>query len=188
MLFYTCVPEMKIIWCIVRQKWSETDIIWSHFGPFFCSFIHLTTRQKKLLKKRKKRLEVYLHFLKVCHKWQSHNVWFLRYKAWHNFLLFWTIFCPFTTIATQRPKFLKKWKTRLEISSLYTSVTKAVIICFTVAEIWNATDVFVIFHFVHFLPFYPLNSPKNQKFKKLRKSPRYIIILHMGTKNYDQMM
>ena len=117
MLFYTCVPEMKIIWCIVRQKWSETDIIWSHFGPFFCSFIHLTTRQKKLLKKRKKRLEVYLHFLKVCHKWQSHNVWFLRYKAWHNFLLFWTIFCPFTTIATQRPKFLKKWKTRLEISS-----------------------------------------------------------------------
>ena len=136
---------MKIIWCIVPEIWSATDRILSHFSPFSCSFIPLTTRQNKLLKKRKKRLDIYHHFTKVCHKWQSHDVWFLRYEAWHNFLSFWTIFCPFTTLATQRPKFLKKWKTRLEISSFYTSVTTAVIICFTVALIWNATDVFVVF-------------------------------------------
>ena len=40
----------------------------------------------------------------------------------------------------------------------------------------------------HFLPFHPPSSPKNQNFKKLRKNPADIIILHMCTKNYDQMM
>ena len=40
----------------------------------------------------------------------------------------------------------------------------------------------------HFLPFYPLNNPKNQNFQKMKKIPRDIIILHMCTKNYDQMM
>ena len=37
----------------------------------------------------------------------------------------------------------------------------------------------------YFLPFY---SPKNQNFEKMKKMPGDIIILHMCTKNYDQMM
>ena len=40
----------------------------------------------------------------------------------------------------------------------------------------------------YFLPFYPPNSPKNQNFEKMKKTPGDIIILHMCTKNYDQMM
>ena len=40
----------------------------------------------------------------------------------------------------------------------------------------------------HFLPFYSPNSPKNQNFEKMKKTPGDIIILHMCTKNYDQMM
>ena len=40
----------------------------------------------------------------------------------------------------------------------------------------------------HFLSFYPSNSPKNQNFEKLKKALGTIIILHMCTKNYDQMM
>ena len=35
----------------------------------------------------------------------------------------------------------------------------------------------------YFLPFYPLNSPQN--FKKMKKTPGDIIILHNCTKNYD---
>ena len=38
-----------------------------------------------------------------------------------------------------------------------------------------------------FLPFYSPNSPKNQNFEKMKKTTGDII-LHMGTKNYDQMM
>ena len=49
---------------------------------------------------------------------------------------------------------------------------------------WSATDrIFVILD--HFLPFNPQDSPKNQIFKKMKKMPGDIIILHMYTKNYD---
>ena len=33
--FYTCIPQMMIIWCMVPEIWSVTDRIFSHFGPFF---------------------------------------------------------------------------------------------------------------------------------------------------------
>ena len=46
----------------------------------------------------------------------------------------------------------------------------------------------VIFNFGLFLPFYPPNSPKNQNLKAMKKTPADIIILHMCTKNYGQMM
>ena len=33
--FYTCVPQMAIIWCMVSEKWSMTDRIFCLFGTFF---------------------------------------------------------------------------------------------------------------------------------------------------------
>ena len=63
------------------------------------------------------------------------------------------------------------------------------IICYTVSQIWSVTDVTVSFHFgIFFLPFYSPNSPKYQSFNKMKKAPRDIIILHMRTKNYDQII
>ena len=118
----------------------------------------------------------------------------MMYGSWdmecngQNFLSFWTIFCPFTPLTTQKIKILKKWKKHLEISSFYTSVPKIMIICYTVPEIWHMTDVIVIFHFGLFLPFYPPNSLKNQNFQKRKIMHGDIIILHMCTKNYNQMM
>ena len=38
------------------------------------------------------------------------------------------------------------------------------------------------------LPKSPKNQSKNQNLKKTKKTPGDIIILHMCTKNYDQMM
>ena len=76
---------------------------------------------------------------------------------------------------------LKKWKKHLEILSFYNSIPKIMIICYTVAEIWRVTDVIVIFHFGLFLPFYP-QQHKKSKWKKMKKTPRDIIILHMCTK------
>ena len=49
------------------------------------------------------------------------------------------------------------------------------------------TDV-IILHFGPFFALSPPNSPKNQNFEKVKKTPGDIIILHMCTKNYDQMM
>ena len=40
----------------------------------------------------------------------------------------------------------------------------------------------------NFLPFYPPNSLKNKNFKKLKKAPGGIILLHKFTKNHDHML
>ena len=59
------------------------------------------------------------------------------------------------------------------------------IISYIVPEIWCVMDVIVIFYFGLFLPFYPLTAPKIKNFKKMRKRPGDLIILHKCTKNYD---
>ena len=59
------------------------------------------------------------------------------------------------------------------------------IICYTVPEIWHVTDVIVIFHSGLF---FALLQPKKKNFKKTKKTPGDIIILHMCTKHYDQIM
>ena len=78
---------------------------------------------------------------------------------------------PLPPLVAQKMKISTKWKEPMEISSFYTSVSKTMIICYTVPEIWCMTDVIVIFDFGlgNFLPFYPHNSPKNQNFKKMKK-------------------
>ena len=57
-----------------------------------------------------------------------------------------------------------------------------------VPDIWSATHRILC----HFGPFFamlpPLNNPENQNFKKLRKTPREIIIFHMCTINDNHMM
>ena len=81
-----------------------------HFRIFFCPFTPLTTWKIKHLKKWKNTWSYY-HFTHVDQTWQPYKVWFLRYGAdGHNFLSFWTIFCPFTPLTTQKIKILKKGK------------------------------------------------------------------------------
>ena len=62
------------------------------------------------------------------------------------------------------------------------------IIYYTVPEIWCVTDV-IIFH-CRLLPFTPppLTAQKIKMKKKMKKNPRDMIVLHMCTKNYYQMM
>ena len=100
------------------------------------------------------------------------------------------IFCSFTAATVQKIKILKKWKNCLQISSLYIDVPKIMIRWCTVCEIWCMTEVINISHFGLFfaLLLTTLKSPKNLNFKKMKKNPGDIIILHRRTKNYDQMM
>ena len=62
------------------------------------------------------------------------------------------------------------------------------IICYTVPEIWPMTDVIVIFHFGLYFALYtpPLpKNPKNQNFKKMKKTPGNIVILYKCTEDYN---
>ena len=51
---------------------------------------------------------------------------------------------------------------------------------------WQMELLFFILGY--FLPFYPPNSPKNQNFEKMKKTPGDIIILHKCIKNHDHML
>ena len=99
----------------------------------------------------------------------------MMYGSWdkechrQNLFSFWTIFCSFTPLTTQKIK-IKKKKQHLQISSFYTSVPWMTIIWSIVTEIWSMADII----FCHF-----------QKFEKMKKTPRAIIILQKCTKNHD---
>ena len=84
------------------------------------------------------------------------------FSFWAIFLLFYLSNNP--KIKREKKK-EKKRKKRLKIASLYNSVTKILIICYTVPEIWHVTDIIIF----HFLPFYPTNSLKNQNLQKWKK-------------------
>ena len=79
----------------------------------------------------KKNLSVALHICKaIYHIYMALQIWSATDKF---FLSFWTVFCPFTILTTRKNENFKKLKREpLEISSFYTSVTKIMIICYTV--------------------------------------------------------
>ena len=163
--FCTCVPQITIIWCMVPEIWSATDIIFCHFGSFFALWPYEQPKSIKILKKGKTCLEI-LSFYTCDHKWQSH-VQFLRYGAWLTlFFVILPIFFPFTQLITQKIKTLKERKKCLLILLFYTCVPK--IIWCMVPEIWSATDTFFII-VDHFLPGYSSTNPENQNFEKMKR-------------------
>ena len=86
----------------------------------------------------------------------------------------------------ENPNIKKKQQQKsLEISSFYTNVPKFMIIGYTVPEILHVTDNF---HFGLYFSLLASNSPKNEKFKIIKKTPGDIIILHRCTKNHDHML
>ena len=115
------------------------------FGPISYPFTPLTTWKIRILKKWKKTLRCY-HFIHVYHKWQSYDVWFLRYGArrteffviWGNFYPFYlTLFCPFTIFCPnnlENQNFKRKIKKTSEDKKVW-SVPKTMTICYTVPEI-----------------------------------------------------
>ena len=80
--FYTCVPKMTIIWFMVPEISSTTEIFLS-FWTIFCPFSPLII-QKLKFKKNEKNIWSYYFFTHMYHKWQSSDVWFLRYGVWQT--------------------------------------------------------------------------------------------------------
>ena len=119
------------------------------FWTVFCPVIPLTTLKIKILKWKKKKKkppgDIILHMCTINDNHMMYVSWGIEPDG-HNFLSFWTVFCPFTPLTIWKIKILKNWKKSLEISSFYTSVPKIMIICKPVPEIWHVTDV-IIFHF-----------------------------------------
>ena len=71
------------MWCMVPEIWSMTERIFCDFGPFFALLPPSQPGKSKFWKNEKKSWRYY-HFTHVYHKWQSHDIWFLRYEAWQT--------------------------------------------------------------------------------------------------------
>ena len=110
----------------------------------------------------------YHNFTVVYQKWQSYDVWFLRYGVLQRFLSFWTIFCPFNPLTTQKIKILKTMKKHpgdIIILHVYHK-WKSYHVWFLRYGAWQ-TYFFVILG--HFLLFYPTKS----KFWKNERTPSF---------------
>ena len=122
--FSTSVPKIMIRWCKVPEIWCVTDVIIFRFGPIFALL--------PLRKSRKTTWDIIiLYKCNINGNYMMHGSWDVKRER-QNFLSIWVISCPFTPLTTQKIKILKKWKKHLEISSLYTSVPKIMIIRYTV--------------------------------------------------------
>ena len=162
---------------MIYSSWDiECDrlklVIMGHFLPFY---LPPSKNQKNQNFKKTKN-----HFTQVYQKPQSYEVQFLRYRVRLNFLSFWAIFCPFTTLPPNDPenqnfeKKKKKWKKCLKILSLYTYMC-------TINEDHMIYGIYI------FLPFQPPDNLENQNFN-IEKTPGDIITLHICTINDNHMM
>ena len=90
--FYTYVPKITIIW------YGETDRFFWSFWSIFCPFTPLTTQKIKHFKKIEKKTLRDITILQMFnHKWQSYDVWFLRYGVRQIF------FCHFGLFSALLP-------------------------------------------------------------------------------------
>ena len=94
--FYTCVPYMTIIWCMVPEKWSVTGRIFIIFDCFLLFYLpdNPKTQNFEKLKKTPRDI-IILHMCIINNNQMMYGSWNIKRNR-QNFLLFWTIFSPFT--------------------------------------------------------------------------------------------
>ena len=147
---------MTVISCMVPKIWRATDIIFCHFGPFFAILPLYGPRKSKFWKNEQHSWRYY-HFTNTCHKWQSHDVWFLRYEMQQTeFLIILDHFLPFyspNNLKNQNFEKLRKIPGDIIISHMCTINNNH--IWYIVPEIWSVTER-IFCHFGPFFAFSPL--------------------------------
>ena len=95
------------------------------FWTIFCPVTHLKIWKIKILKNWNVFSGdniIILHMSTINENHMMYNSWDMK-RDRQNFLSFWTFFCLFTPLTTQKNKILKKWKNCLDILSFYTCVS-----------------------------------------------------------------
>ena len=188
---------------MVPNTWSATEffVTVDCFLPFYPPMDTENQNFEKILKNTWR----YYHFTNVYHKWQSYDVWFLRYGVQQTeFFVILDHFLPF--YPPNNPKnqnFEKMKKTPGDIIILHMctindnhmmygswdidSTSSPAHLALGKRLIFSATDrLFVTLD--HSLPFYHPNNLENQNLEKTKKTPGDIIILHLCTINDNHIM
>ena len=76
---------------------------WS-FLVIFCTFTWITTWKSKVLKKKKKKPRdiIILHKCTKNHDHMLYCSWDMAWNGCNVYFSFWAIFCPFTSLTTQK--------------------------------------------------------------------------------------
>ena len=119
----------------------------------------------------------------MYHKWQSYDVWFLRYWAQQTecfvILGYFLLFYSPKTLSTKNENHMMYDFGDMEHNRQNFYHFGLSFAHHKIYDSWdmkcNRQNIFVILG--HFLPFYPPNSPKNENIKKLKKTPTDIIMI-----------
>ena len=168
---------MAIIWCKVPEIWSMTDIIFCYSGLSFALLPPYQPRKSKFWKNKNNTWRY--HFTNVHHKWQSYDVWFLKYRVrvtkffviLDHFLLFY----PPLDLEIQNFEKVKKLPEDIIILQMCNINDSHM----TYGS-WDTEcdrENFLSFCTI-FCPFIPLTTQKIKILKKWKKHLEIIIILH----------
>ena len=143
------------------------------FWVFCCTFSPLTTWKIKTLTLKKTPGNIII--LHICNINDNH----MMYGSWdkehdrHNFLSFWTVFCPFTHLCTQKINFfLKNGKNTWRYH--FTNINDS----YMIPQIWSATDR-ISCHFGLFFALLPTYGSRKSIFlKKWKKHPKISFYKH----------
>ena len=107
--FYNCVLQMRIIWCMVPEILSTTDIIFCHFRLFFTLLTPYNPENQNFeIMKTIPGGIIILNMSTINENHMMYDSWDMEHDR-QDFFSFWTIFCPFTPpsplwLTTQRIK------------------------------------------------------------------------------------
>ena len=134
---------------------------------------------------------IILHICTINDNHMLYGSWEMECDT-HNFLSFWTVFCPVTPLRTQKIKILKSEKRKKEKKNWRFYHLTHVYHKWESCNVWflrygaSRTDYFC--HFGPFSPVYSPNNLKNQNFEKIKQTARDNIILHMCNRNENHVM
>ena len=138
--FYTCVPKIKVMWCMLPEIWSVTGTTFYQFKPLFCPFT-LTILKIKIWKKKKAPEDIiFLHKYTINEDHMMYGSWDI--KVWGTeFFVISSHFFPLTLLTTL--------KIKNQVLHLCTTSNS---IWWMLPEIWSAADII----FCHFGSFFVL--------------------------------
>ena len=151
------------------MRLTEIFVILDHFLPFQPP----VNPENQKFKTEKKNTWRYCHFTHLHHKWQSYDVWFLRYGAWQiEFFVIQDRFLHFfPPMNPENQNFDKMKKTNEDIIILQMcSINDS-------HMMYGSRDI----QRDNFLPFYRPNNPKNQNIEKVKEKKKSIWRYHHFT-------
>ena len=167
------------VW-FLNYKVQRTTFV-CHFGPFFVLWLPKRPRKSTFL-------SLYYHFTLVYHKWQSYDVWFLRYQAWQTeFFVILGYFLPVYPLTIQKIKILKYYLKYYHFTHEHHK-SKSYDLWFLRYGAWQTESFLISDHFLPFCPPLTLTTQRIKILKKWKKTFEIIIILHKCTRSDNHMI